>query len=338
MTGQIKSSFGAKAEQIEPAQRLLEGISGHETLFSHPSGAGAVRSSFTSKPEHLELAERTVPCCMMPPFRTQSTVQRGKYGRRRPGCQVTSPGGVPISSLGGFLFKQWKEKFLFLALDGSLIISRDAQSPAELGISLGTSCRAILEGRELGDLPRLPGGARPDSCLGLSLSDGRVLLLLAPDSQVCRQWLNVLRKVKESFSQGSPTSCRLHIRSPARTCCWTEAGGGNESPGAERREAPTRTSQRLEKRSAHCLRHGSPALPGVRAACLLMGSAAAGPTMGYMVTSAPTARPTEALPPDFKELGYHPSACDPEAAPYDALDYEGLDQDFDAPDFGGFAF
>lgn len=60
--------------------------------------------------------------------------------------------------------------------------------------------------------------------------------------------------------------------------------------------------------------------------------------MGYMVTSAPTARPTEALPPDFKELGYHPSACDPEAAPYDALDYEGLDQDFDAPDFGGFTF
>ncbi|XP_075771711.1 uncharacterized protein LOC142823883 isoform X2 [Pelodiscus sinensis] len=237
-----------------------------------------------------------------------------------------------LRKYGGFLFKQWKEKFLLVA-DGSLLICRDAQSPAELGISLGTSCQAILEGREMGSLPRLPLGAQRDSCLGLRLTDGRCLLLLAPDSQECRQWLSILRKVKESFSPAAPAR---GIGSPARRCCWKEAGGGG-CPGPESRAAP-RSIPCKETCSPRCLRHGSQMHAGVKAACLLMGGAAAGPTVGYMVTSATAGRPGETHPPDFKELGYHPAACDAEASQFEMLDYEGLDQDFDGLDFGGFAF
>lgn len=87
-----------------------------------------------------------------------------------------------------------------------------------------------------------------------------------------------------------------------------------------------------------CLRHSSLArAPRVQAACLLVGGAAAGPTMGYMVTSANAGQPAESHPPDFKELGYHPSACEAESQ-YEMLDYEGMDQDFDMLEFGSFAF
>ncbi|KAL8219984.1 UNVERIFIED_CONTAM: hypothetical protein K2H54_037365 [Gekko kuhli] len=237
---------------------------------------------------------------------------------------------------GGFLFKQWKEKFLSLSPDGCLLIGPRAGSPAELGISLGTSCDAILEGSEICDLPRLPVGAQRDSCLGLSLNDGRFLLFLAPSTQECRQWLNILRKVKESFSEGSPSSCKVHINSPARKCCrkgGAGAGGSCRRPPSVEREEAARTSLCQEP----CLRHSSLARARVQAACLLVGGAAAGPTMGYMVTSANAGQPAESHPPDFKELGYHPSACDSEPQ-YEALDYEGMDQDFDVLEFGSFAF
>lgn len=68
-----------------------------------------------------------------------------------------------------------------------------------------------------------------------------------------------------------------------------------------------------------------------------MGGAAAGPTLGYRATSATARHPGDSPPPDFKELGYHPSACDSEVH-YEALEYEGVDQDLDALDFGGFTF
>ncbi|XP_078236010.1 uncharacterized protein LOC110075714 isoform X1 [Pogona vitticeps] len=235
-----------------------------------------------------------------------------------------------LRKYGGFLFKQWKEKYLILSLDGSLLVCPDANSPAELDLPLAASCEAILEGSEIGDLPRLPLGAQRDSCLGLDLRDGKSLLLLASSSQECRQWLNILRKVKESVSQGSPSSCKLHINSPVRKC-HGKGGGGNG------RASPNGTEIREAACSPHCLRHGSPAGAGVRAACVLMGGAAAGPTMGYMVTSSTAGHPVESHPPDFKELGYHPSACNSESQ-YEALDYEGLDQDFDMLDLGGFAF
>ncbi|XP_066495046.1 uncharacterized protein [Tiliqua scincoides] len=239
------------------------------------------------------------------------------------------------SVAGGFLFKQWKEKFLVLSVDGSLLVCPDANSPAELGVSLGTGCGAILEGSEICDLPRLPLGAQRDSCLGLSLTDGKFLLFLAPSSQECRQWLNVLRKVKESFSQGSPSSCGRHIDSPVRRCC-RKGGSIGGSPSTDRREAAW-ASVCQEGSSPRCLRHGRPAPTGVKAACLLVGGAAAGPTLGYRATSATAGNPEDSPPPDFKELGYHPSACDSESH-YEALEYEGMDQDFDALDFGGFTF
>ncbi|XP_053123294.1 uncharacterized protein LOC128332703 isoform X2 [Hemicordylus capensis] len=252
-----------------------------------------------------------------------------------PGPQVRSLLDLRWSFAGGFLFKQWKEKFLILSVDGDLLICPDADSPAELGISLGTSCDAILEGSKICDLPRLPLGAQRDCCLGLSLCDGKVLLFLAPSSLECRQWLNLLRKVKESCSQGSPSRCKLHIHSPVTKCC-RKGGGTSGSPGTERREA-TWANLCQEPCSPRCLRHGSPARKGVKTACLLVGGAAAGPTMGYMVTSATAGHPGESQPPDFKELGYHPSACDSEPQ-YEALDYEAMDQDLDMLDFGGFAF
>ncbi|XP_048355310.1 uncharacterized protein LOC125434243 isoform X1 [Sphaerodactylus townsendi] len=244
---------------------------------------------------------------------------------------------ILTSISGGFLFKQWKEKFLTLLPDGSLLICPNAGSPAELGISLGTCCDVILEGSEICDLPRLPSGAQRDSCLGLSLSDGRFLLFLAPNTQECRQWLNILRKVKENFSQGSVSSCKAHhINLPPRKCCRKGGAGAGAncrgSPGTERREAAL-TSLCQEP----CLRHSSLARAQVQAACLLVGGAAAGPSMGYMVTSANTGQSAESHPPDFKELGYHPSACDTESQ-YEALDYEGMDQDCDVLEFGAFAF
>ncbi|XP_053257769.1 uncharacterized protein LOC128420228 isoform X1 [Podarcis raffonei] len=259
---------------------------------------------------------------------------------------MSSATGIPagihrgyLRKYGGFLFKQWKEKFLVVSLDGSLLICPDADSPAELGISLGSSCEAILEGSEICDLPRLPLGAQTDSCLGLSLRDGKFLLFLAPDGQVCRRWLNILRKVKESFSQGSPSSCKLHINSPVRKRFWKGAGdSGSPSPSTERREV-ARSSLCHETCSPHCLRHGpKPPNTGVKAACLLVGGAAAGPSMGHMVSSSTAGPPADPHPPDFKELGYHPSACDSEPQYEAPLDYDGMEQDLDMVDFGGFAF
>uniref|UniRef100_A0A8C4RCN6 Uncharacterized protein n=1 Tax=Erpetoichthys calabaricus TaxID=27687 RepID=A0A8C4RCN6_ERPCA len=79
--------------------------------------------------------------------------------------------------------KLWKEKFLYLSLDGNLLICRDADSPPDLEIGLHSSCEAILEGTEISDLPRLPLGAQKDCCLALTLRDGKYLLLLASDRQ-----------------------------------------------------------------------------------------------------------------------------------------------------------
>nr|XP_008121512.1 PREDICTED: uncharacterized protein LOC103281534 [Anolis carolinensis] len=243
-----------------------------------------------------------------------------------------------LRKYGGFLFKQWKEKFLLLSVDGSLLVCPDAHSPAEMGIALGSGCQDILEGGQIRDLPPLPLGAQRDSCLGLRLRRGKVLLLLAPDRQQCTQWLNILRKVKEGFSFGSPSRCKLHIDSPGRKSCRKEGSLGES--GGSNGGSPSREGSGSVPCSPHCLRHGPCSRPGVKAACILVGGAAAGPSMGYMVTSAGAGHPAESHLPDFKELGYHPSACDAVAeAHYESLDCEGLDHDFDSMlDFGGFAF
>ncbi|KAM4611219.1 uncharacterized protein O3C94_022620 [Discoglossus pictus] len=238
-----------------------------------------------------------------------------------------------LKKYGGFFFKQWKDRFLHLTQNGSLLLSKDHGSPPELEIPLLSRCRAILESAELGDVPRLPTGTQRDSCLGLCLSDGRTLLLLAPNTQECSKWINILRKVRESLSQPplSPASCRLHSNSPIRRCCWREVSSQTKNQGKE-----GKTPNCKEKCPPLCLRHGSQLHHGVKTACVLMGGAAAGPTMGYMVTSSHSSPAETSAPPDFKELGYHPSA-DVEGGQYD-LDFEGIDQDFNTFDFGGFAF
>ncbi|XP_069500517.1 uncharacterized protein [Ambystoma mexicanum] len=241
-----------------------------------------------------------------------------------------------LMKYGGFLFKQWKERFLYLSVEGSLQICRDTMSPPEWEISLQKSCEAILDGRELNDMPKLPLGAQRENCLALILSNGKLLLLLASSRQECSQWLNILRKIKESFSTGplSPGSCKLHIDSPVRRCCWKENGSPSR---VKSQTCEARARHGKDKCSSSCLRHGSQMHGGVKAACLLMGGAAAGPSLGYMVTSTNAPQSGEGAPPDFKELGYHPSA-DVEGCGYNGMDYEGMEQDFDAFDFGGFAF
>ncbi|XP_075043023.1 uncharacterized protein LOC142102210 isoform X2 [Mixophyes fleayi] len=237
-----------------------------------------------------------------------------------------------LKKYGGFLFKQWKERYLQLTQEGSLLLSRDPDSSADLEIPLLTRCQAILEGTEMGEMPKLPVGIQRNSCLGISLFDGRTLMLLAPDSQECSKWINILRKVKESLSQPplSPTSCRLHNMSPIRRCCWSDVSSQTKD------KTQGRAAHCKDKCPPHCLRHGSQLHWGVKTACVLMGGAAAGPTLGYMVTSSHGARSIDPAPPDFRELGYHPSA-DVEGCQYD-VDFEGLEQDFNGLDFGGFAF
>ncbi|XP_068106770.1 uncharacterized protein [Hyperolius riggenbachi] len=240
-----------------------------------------------------------------------------------------------LKKYGGFLFKQWKERYLQLTHEGNLLVSRDPDSSADLEIPLLSRCQAILQGTELGEMPKLPAGIQRSSCLGLSLSDGRTLLLLAPDSQECSTWINILRKVKECLSQPplSPNSCKLHCPSPIQRCSLSDASSQvkDKAQGKEGRAAHCK-----EKCPPHCLRHGSQLHWGVKTACVLMGGAAAGPTLGYMVTSSHGARAVEPATPDFRELGYHPSA-DVEGCQYD-VDFEGVDQDFNTFDFGGFAF
>ncbi|XP_077337418.1 uncharacterized protein LOC143982500 [Lithobates pipiens] len=240
-----------------------------------------------------------------------------------------------LKKYGGFLFKQWKERYLQLTQEGSLLVSRDADSSADLEIPLLSRCQAILEGIELGEMPKLPAGTQKSSCLGLSLSDGRTLLLLAPDSQECSKWINILRKVKESLYQPplSPTSCMLHHTSPIRRCCFSDVSSQSKD---KTQEKEGRAAHCKGKCPPHCLRHGSQLHWGVKTACVLMGGAAAGPTLGYMVTSSHGTRVVEPASPDFRELGYHPSA-DAEGGQYD-VDFEGIDQDYNAFDFGGFAF
>ncbi|XP_075692781.1 uncharacterized protein LOC142660016 [Rhinoderma darwinii] len=240
-----------------------------------------------------------------------------------------------LKKYGGFLFKQWKERYLQLTQEGSLLLSRDPESSADLEIPLLTRCQAIHEGTELGDMPKLPIGIQRNSCLGLSLGDGKTLLLLAPDSQECSKWINILRKVKESLSQPplSPNSCRLHNTTPIRRCCWSDIS--SQSKGKTQGKEG-RATHCKEKCPPHCLRHGSQLHWGVKTACVLMGGAAAGPTLGHMVTSSHGARSIDSAPPDFRELGYHPST-DVEGCQFD-VDFEGMDQDFNGFDFGGFAF
>lgn len=91
---------------------------------------------------------------------------------------------------GGFMFKQWKEKYLVLTMEGSLVVCRDAESPPDQVIALQTNCESIVEGREILDLPRLPPGGRRDCCFALILPQNKFLLLLTDNPDDCK-WVSL---------------------------------------------------------------------------------------------------------------------------------------------------
>ncbi|KAJ3590851.1 hypothetical protein NHX12_008799 [Muraenolepis orangiensis] len=95
------------------------------------------------------------------------------------------------------MFKQWREKYLVLTLEGSLCVCRDAKTPPDQVVALQFNCESIAEGREILDLPRLPAGGRRDCCFALILPQNKFLLLLADSPEDCGLWLKLLRKVRE---------------------------------------------------------------------------------------------------------------------------------------------
>uniref|UniRef100_A0A8C7Y9I8 PH domain-containing protein n=1 Tax=Oryzias sinensis TaxID=183150 RepID=A0A8C7Y9I8_9TELE len=80
----------------------------------------------------------------------------------------------------------WKEKYLVLTVEGSLLVCRDAESPPDQVVSLQTCCESVAEGREILDLPRLPPGGRRDCCFALILPQNKFLLLLSDSPDDCR--------------------------------------------------------------------------------------------------------------------------------------------------------
>lgn len=83
------------------------------------------------------------------------------------------------------MFKQWKEKYLVLTVEGNLMVCRDADSPPDQVVPLQSNCESIVEGKEILDLPRLPSGSRRDSCFALILSQEKFLLLLSDSPDEC---------------------------------------------------------------------------------------------------------------------------------------------------------
>lgn len=87
---------------------------------------------------------------------------------------------------GGFIFKQWKKRFLLLTAEGTLLVCHDASSPPDQLVLLQSSCEAIVEGKEILDLPKLPSGGCRDCCFALILPQSKYLLLLADTAADCR--------------------------------------------------------------------------------------------------------------------------------------------------------
>ncbi|XP_016422090.1 uncharacterized protein LOC107751035 [Sinocyclocheilus rhinocerous] len=122
-----------------------------------------------------------------------------------------------LRKYGGFMFKQWKEKYLVLTVEGNLMVCRDADSPPDQVVALQSNCESIVEGKEILDLPRLPSGGRRDSCFALILPQDKFLLPLSDSPDECTQWLKLLRKVKEGVT--SPLALK---RQQSITPCITD--------------------------------------------------------------------------------------------------------------------
>ncbi|GCC33722.1 hypothetical protein chiPu_0012192 [Chiloscyllium punctatum] len=142
--------------------------------------------------------------------------------------------------------------------------------------------------------------------------------------------------MKESFSP-NVSLCRIHFDKRLSISDREKEHVAMEM-ACHCREATPNRSKGQQLRG--CLRHGCQSRKLVRAACLLVGGAATGPNLGYMMTSSSTPA-SERVPLDFKELGIHSSDCCQDTEPgsgYNSFECETMDQDFDTFDFGGFAF
>ncbi|XP_032363773.1 uncharacterized protein LOC116677317 [Etheostoma spectabile] len=282
-----------------------------------------------------------------------------------------------LRKYGGFMFKQWKEKYLVLTLEGSLFVCRDADSPPDQVVALQTNCESIAEGREILDLPKLPPGGRRDCCFALILPQNKFLLLLTDSPDDCNMWLALIRKVREGVMspltlqrQRSITPCitdrdplpdsssdkdsgspRVGEGTPPLSRV-TERGGSFRDKGPNQATGPRRSLRSVSVAPPHrmsdCLRHGNSSdARAVRAVCLLMGGAAASSALGYINSCSPSS-PLASRAPEiahgtggFSELpaggSFHACSQDVDSPHFNSFDFEG-DSDFDAFDCGGFAF
>ncbi|KAK2912994.1 uncharacterized protein si:ch1073-83n3.2 [Channa argus] len=282
-----------------------------------------------------------------------------------------------LRKYGGFVFKQWKEKYLLLTMEGSLMVCRDAESPPDQVVTLQTSCEAIVEGREILDLPKLPPGGRRDCCFALILPQNKFLLLLSDNPDDCNLWLKLIRKVREgvtssltlqrqhsitpcitdrdplpdSSSDKDPGSPRVSEGTPPPSRV-PERGGSFRERGQNQASGPPRPLRSLSAVPPHrvsdCLRHGNSSdARAVRAVCLLMGGAAASSALGYLNSCSPSSSLGSRAPEiphgtgGFSELAgggsFHACSQDVDSPHFNSFDFEG-DSDFDAFDCGGFAF
>ncbi|PWA22363.1 hypothetical protein CCH79_00018230, partial [Gambusia affinis] len=214
------------------------------------------------------------------------------------------------------MFKQWKEKYLVLTMEGSLLVCRDAESPPDQVVALQSNCESIAEGREILDLPRLPPGGRRDCCFALILPQNKFLLLLSDNPDDCILWLKLIRKVREgvmspltlqrqqsltpcitdreplpdSSSDKEPGSPRVAGATPPLSRVTERGGSFRDRQQAPRPRQPLRSnSVAPPHRVSDCLRHGNSSdAKAVRAVCLLMGGAAASSALGYLSSCSPS--------------------------------------------------
>ncbi|XP_061607551.1 uncharacterized protein LOC133467089 [Phyllopteryx taeniolatus] len=270
---------------------------------------------------------------------------------------------------GGFLFKQWKKRFLLLTAEGSLLVCHHASAAPDQLVLLQSSCEAIVEGKEILDLPKLPAGGSRDCCFALILTQNKYLLLLTDTPADCSQWLNVLKKVKQSVS--SPLGlCKRHQVPPLCIALKdlvqdqiqdkdtpilpisngeaTSPGPLTGSPKDKGRSSPRTKYYKGGGHSAGCLRHGTiNNAQAVRAVYLLMGGAAASSAMGYLGACSPSSLDAKAadlpLNADFSDIGgpagaYHTDSPAITSPHFSNFDFEMADADFNAFDCGGFTF
>lgn len=274
------------------------------------------------------------------------------------------------------MFKQWKEKYLVLTVEGILLVCRDAESPPDQVISLQSGCETIAEGKDILDLPKLPAGGRRDCCFALILPQNKFILLLSDNPDDCSLWLKLIRKVKEgvmspmtiqrqrsitacitdrdslpdSSSDKDPGSPKICDNTPPLSRIADRGGSLREQSQVNGMRRPLRSaSVAPPHRMSDCLRHGNSSdARAVRAVCLLMGGAAASSALGYLNSCAPMSPLVTSRPPEvsggsggFSELptggAFHACSQDMDSPHLNSFDFEA-DSDFDAFDCGSFAF